>query len=205
MVAIKSCKNDFGYNDTVCYNLDSEEWHDQNVEVSIELNHFNVYTTWISSIFPIFFSFYLGAWADLFGRKPLFYLYLITYTLKQCVYVVCAYYFDSKKEYLLLANIPTALSGGWGVYMLAMNAFIADITLPEDRAFRYGMMHLASSLGHPLGSPFGAWLLRTTSFLGVFCTALVGIAIGSAYLLYRINAYKWNPPKTDKVYKYRIM
>ena len=77
MVAIKSCLNDFGYNDTVCYNLDSEEYHDQNVEVSIELNHFNVYVTLITSIFPIFFSFYLGAWADLFGRKFLFYVVLI--------------------------------------------------------------------------------------------------------------------------------
>ena len=49
---------------------------------------------------------------------------------------------DSKKEYLLLAHVPTALSGGWAVWMLAMNAFVADITAPEDRAFRYGMMHL---------------------------------------------------------------
>ena len=133
MVAIKSCKNDFGYNDTVCYNLDSEEYHDQNVEVSIEFNHFNVYTTWISSIFPIFFSFYLGAWADLFGRKFLFYLCLSAYFMQQCIVVVCAYFFDSKKEYLLLSKVPTALSGGWSVWMLAMNAFISDITPPDDR------------------------------------------------------------------------
>ena len=92
MVAIKSCKNDFGYNDTVCYNLNSEEWYDQNVEVSIELNHFNVYTTLMTSIFPIFLSFYLGAWADLFGRKPLFYLVLAAYFLSQCVTTVCAYF-----------------------------------------------------------------------------------------------------------------
>ena len=49
---------------------------------------------------------------------------------------------DSKKEYLLLAHVPTALSGGWAVWMLAMNAFVADITAPDDRAFRYGMLHL---------------------------------------------------------------
>ena len=199
MVAIKSCINDFGYNDTVCYNLDADEYHDQNVEVSLELNQFNVYVSWMSSIFPIFFSFYLGAWADLFGRKPLFYLVLTGYFLQQCVYVVCAYYFESKKEYLLLSHVPTSLSGGWAVWMMAMNAFIADITKPEDRAFRYGMLHIVHSLGRPLGAPFGAYLLRTGGFLCVFCTALVGIAIGSVYLLYRIHSYKWNPPKKDKV------
>jgi len=168
------------------------------VEVSIELNHFNVYTTLMTSIFPIFLSFYLGAWADLFGRKPLFYLVLGAYFLSQCVTTVCAYFIDSKKEYLLLAHVPTALSGGWAVWMLAMNAFVADITAPEDRAFRYGMMHLAHSLGRPLGAPLGAYLLRTGGFLCVFSSALVGITIGSVYLLYRIRSYKWNPPKTDK-------
>ena len=108
-------------------------------------------------------------------------------------------YFESKKEYLLLSHVPTSLSGGWAVWMMAMNAFIADITKPEDRAFRYGMLHIVHSLGRPLGAPFGAYLLRTGGFLCVFCTALVGIAIGSVYLLYRINSYKWNPPKKDKV------
>ena len=123
MVAIKSCKNDFGYNDTVCYNLNSDEWHDQNVEVSMELNQFNVYTTLMTSIFPIFLSFYLGAWADLFGRKPLFYLVLGAYFASQCVTTVCAYFIDSKKEYLLLAHVPWAISGGWAVWGMAMNAF----------------------------------------------------------------------------------
>ena len=110
---------------------------------------------YVSQHFPIFFSFYLGAWADLFGRKPLFYLVLTGYFLQQCVYVVCAYYFESKKEYLLLSHVPTSLSGGWAVWMMAMNAFIADITKPEDRAFRYGMLHIVHSLGRPLGAPFG--------------------------------------------------
>ena len=45
MVAIKSCKNDFEYNDTVCNNL--HDFYDANVEVSIELNHYNVYVTLI--------------------------------------------------------------------------------------------------------------------------------------------------------------
>ena len=56
MVAIKSCKNDFGYNDTVCNNLNSPEFKEENIEVSIELNHYNVYVTLIGkgnkNVFP---------------------------------------------------------------------------------------------------------------------------------------------------------
>ena len=89
--------------------------------------------------------------------------------------------------------------GGKAIWMLAINAFMTDITKPDERAFRFGMIHLASSLGRPLASPLGAYLLRTGGFLCVFSTTLVGIFIGAISLLLRIRKYKWNPPKSNKV------
>ena len=98
MVILKSCKNDFPeFNDTICDNLNSPEFQDANVMVSNELNQFNVYKKLILSIFPIFFSFYLGAWSDLFGRKFLFYTFLTAFFLEQVILLFCAYYFDSPK------------------------------------------------------------------------------------------------------------
>ena len=58
--------------------------------------------------------------------------------------IVCAYFFDSPKEYLLLSYVPGALSGGFAAWSLAINAFLADITEPQNRAFRYGMLYLAT-------------------------------------------------------------
>ena len=65
----------------------------------------------VSSIFPIFFAFYLGAWADLFGRKLLLLLFFIAYFLQAIIELVCAYYEDSKKEFLLIAGAPFTLVG----------------------------------------------------------------------------------------------
>ena len=42
---------------------------------------------------------------------------------------------------------------------MSLNAFISDISAPDQRAFRMGMLHLASSLGRPLAPLFGAFLL----------------------------------------------
>ena len=137
----------------------------------------------VSTVFPIFFSFYMGAWCDLFGRKLLFYIYFTAKILEQLTVIACAVFLDSPKEYLLLASLPTSLAGkilivgkakkidtlarnwtwhlgGYGVMILAVNAFIADITEPDKLAFRYGMLHLASSLGRPLAAPTGAYLLN---------------------------------------------
>ena len=111
MVAIKSCKFDFGWNDTVCDNLESDEFHEENVQVSEELAQFKVYETLITHIFPVFFSFFLGAWADLFGRKPLFYMFLISYALEEATLILCAYFSEWPKEYLLFSYIPGAISG----------------------------------------------------------------------------------------------
>ena len=39
MVVLKSCKTDFGYNDTVCNNLSSDEFEQENINVSNEVNN----------------------------------------------------------------------------------------------------------------------------------------------------------------------
>ena len=114
----------------------------------------------VRSIIPIFLSFFLGAWCDLFGRKPLFYLYLSARIMEQAIVVICSYFLSSPKEYLLLANLPTALAGGYGVWTLATCAFMADISPPETLAFRFGMNHLASSLGRTIAPTVGAYILQ---------------------------------------------
>ena len=63
----------------------------------------------VGTIFPVFFAFYLGAWCDLFGRKLLFKIFLIARCLDQVVVILCAYFLESPKEYLLLSSIPTSL------------------------------------------------------------------------------------------------
>ena len=125
------------------------------------MTQFKVYRTLVGSVLPVFFAFYLGAWADLFGRKLLFKVYLAARMMEQLVVIACAYWLDSKKEYLLLASLPTAFAGGFGVWILATSAFLADISPPEQLPFRIGMNHLASSLGRTLGPPVGAYLFTT--------------------------------------------
>ena len=106
----KSCKVDFGYNDTVCENLVTD-YREENEEIQNEVAQFIVYKMIVGTFFPVFFSFYLGAWCDLFGRKLIFKLYLSAKCVEQIIVIVCAYYLESPKEWLLLAPIPTALAG----------------------------------------------------------------------------------------------
>ena len=87
-----------------------------------------MYASLLESIFPAFFAFYMGAWCDMFGRKLILYLYFTCTILKQICVIICAYFLESPKEYLLFAGIPESLAGGKAAFFLAINAFMSDIT-----------------------------------------------------------------------------
>ena len=77
---------------------------------------------------------------------------------------------DYKKEHSILV----ALAGGHLAFGMGLNAFICDITKPEDRSFRIGILYFAMSVGKPLGTQFGAYLYKTGGYNSVF-----GVTLGN--------------------------
>ena len=80
-------------------------------------------------------------------------------------------------------------------WMLAINSFLADISKPEDRAFRYGMLGLAWKCGEPLGNAVGGYLYETGGYNCVFSSTLCGTILGAIVLTVKIKKYQWNPGK----------
>ena len=79
--------------------------------VQFQVAQFNVYQTWSDSIFPIFFSFYLGAWADLNGRKTIMHIYMAGQFIAQIIILLSAIFMDWPKEVLLASIIIPAAVG----------------------------------------------------------------------------------------------
>jgi len=65
----------------------------------------------ISSLFPVFFAFYLGAWSDIVGRKFIIILFLTARVISGAVLVLMARFIESPKEWYFLSIIPSALAG----------------------------------------------------------------------------------------------
>ena len=111
LITYKICRVDFNYTETVCNDLGNVNYTDQNNDVSQAYSDFAFIALCMKNIFPTFFAFYLGAWADRFGRKPIFYLFLSATVMSQSIIVICSVYLDTPKEYIFLSYIPSTLAG----------------------------------------------------------------------------------------------
>ncbi len=110
----------------------------------------------------------LGNLSDAFGRRPVILISLL----------------GSGLDYLLMAFAPTlpwlflgrVLSGISGANIAAANAYIADVSPPEDRAKNFGYIGMCFGLGFIIGPALGGLLgkygLRVPFFAAAILTLL---------------------------------
>ena len=97
-----------------------------------------------------FFGPLLGNLSDRFGRRPLLLLAILGLALD--------YILQAVAPTLVWLYIGRAISGVCGASWIIANAYIADITAPEERAKYFGMMGAAFGLGFVLGPAIGGLL-----------------------------------------------
>ena len=109
-----------------------------------------------------------------------------------------AYFMEWPKEYLLFSvNAPVALSGGYLAFSMGINAFIADISKPNQRSFRMAMIHFISSLGRPFGTQMGKWLFSEGGYVCVIGATVLGRLVGFVFLVIRLEMFNWKPVKKE--------
>ena len=86
-----------------------------------------------------------------------------------------------------------AISGGYLAFQMGLNAFISDISTPEQRSFRLAVMHFIASAGWPVGTILGATLFQQGGYRCVLSATLLGRVLGAAFLIGRLELFKWRP------------
>lgn len=92
----------------------------------------------------------LGALSDRFGRRPVL---LVSLVVLGCDYLIM--WWAPTFGWLLLGRI---LSGAAGATYSTCNAYVADISEPEERAQNFGLMGAAFGLGFIIGPVIGGLL-----------------------------------------------
>ncbi|MFJ2369421.1 MFS transporter [Microbacterium sp. NPDC087665] len=120
---------------------------------------------------------FLGRLSDRFGRRP-----VIIAAAFGAAFSMALFGIGGALWVLVLARVIQGLTAG---DMPALFAYLADITPPEQRARRFGLLGALSGIGMMVGPAIGGLLAAISLQLPVFLTAAVGltIAILSIFLL----------------------
>ena len=125
---------------------------------------------------------FLGDWSDRYGRRPL----LLYSQLGSCLGFILLGVAPSLPNALLwlfAARIIDGLSGG---NLTIAQAYISDITVPQERARNFGMIiGVSFGLGFLLGPTFGGFLSRWGYSVPAFAAALIsfGSVLATFFLL----------------------
>ncbi|KJL29811.1 Tetracycline resistance protein, class C [Microbacterium oxydans] len=120
---------------------------------------------------------FLGRLSDRFGRRP-----VIIAAAFGAAFAMALFGIGCALWVLVLARVIQGLTAG---DLPALFAYLADITPPEKRAQRFGLLGALSGIGMMIGPAIGGLLASVSLQLPVFLTAAVGltIAILSIFLL----------------------
>ncbi|GIV26658.1 MAG: tetracycline resistance MFS efflux pump [Bacteroidia bacterium] len=132
----------------------------------------------VFSLMNFFMTSYLGSWSDKVGRRPVL---LVTILMNALSYLLLGF---SKNLFLVL--LSRVVAGVGSANISVAQAYIADITLPQERTRRMGLIGMAFGLGFVLGPPIGGYLKHLNEqngmlYVGLFTSALCFINLISAY------------------------
>lgn len=134
------------------------------------------------STMAFLFSFFWGAVSDRYGRKPVLLLSLFGSVVS---FIVIGF-----AESLWVLFVARAFGGLFGANIPVAQAFVADVTDPEDRAKGMGLMGAAFGLGFIVGPALGGLLagpdpanpdFRTPFFVAAGVAALA-LVVGAIFL-----------------------
>lgn len=121
---------------------------------------------------------YLGSWSDKIGRRPVL---LFTILMNGLSYLLLA--FSKNILFVLFSRI---IAGIGSANISVAQAYIADITPPQDRTKKMGLIGMAFGLGFILGPPIGGFLKSIDEhhgimYVGLFTSFMCFINLISVY------------------------
>ena len=131
---------------------------------------------WVAASFGIanfFGSSVLGALSDQYGRRPVLLLGFMGLAL--------SFFVTAAATALWMLVVVRLFSGAMQANVSVANAYVADITPPQDRAKRFGLLGAAFGIGFILGPATGGLLGEIDirlPFLVAGCLALLNLAYG---------------------------
>lgn len=130
----KACRVNLNLGQTVCFALENKNatsYRNEEMEVQQLVTKMMLWQSPIQNIVPCILVMFVGSWSDRNQkRKPFMMLPIIGELVRNVGLVICVYFFYelSMEVAGVIESIPSAVTGGLPVLMLAMFAYVGDIS-----------------------------------------------------------------------------
>ncbi|XP_045501793.1 proton-coupled folate transporter-like isoform X2 [Colias croceus] len=122
----------------------------------------------LEAVVPAFLSFFLGAWSDTYGRKPLIAWTILGSSITSMLLVLYGLLDNLGPWWYIVTIIPFSITGGFRVLLTGVYCYVSDITSKENTSLRMTMIDAATTSGSVIGSLLSSYLI---------------LSIGNVYLL----------------------
>ncbi|XP_042866526.1 solute carrier family 46 member 3-like isoform X2 [Penaeus japonicus] len=162
------CRVNLNFSRNDCLAMDDGNHTQVQVAVQRFQNVFNYNQNLMDSLLPLAVVLFMGSLSDQHGRKPPMLAVLAGFVACSLVYLLTAINTAWPVEVLYVATFFVDVTGSWVVFNMAVYSYVADITTPESRTKRLGLLDAAWYLGGPLGRLMGGWLYPAAGYGVVF-------------------------------------
>ncbi|KAI5642983.1 major facilitator superfamily domain-containing protein [Phthorimaea operculella] len=163
IVMYRTCVHVMELGEEICSGFLAPDKSNISKEVETEVQQYMtaVHTSKIvlEAIGPAILSFFLGAWSDTHGRKPVVIWALFGLAVSQILVVVYSTINWLGPWWILVTGIPNAFLGYMVLFTGAM-CFVADISTPQDRSLRLTIVQIVLSIGQIIGQVASSFLVQ---------------------------------------------
>lgn len=182
----KACRANLGLNTTVCNDIafgDGEAFFNSTLEVQLLISDVHSWQLPIQSVMPLVLVLFLGSYSDRHQwRKPFLLLPLIGELFAVAGCILSVVFMDSWTLEVLgvVQTIIPSFFGGQTMLVMAVFAYIADVSTVEMRTLRIGVVQIVINACVPLVQSFSAILFTSIGYIWVLVIA--GCLYGAAIL-----------------------
>ncbi|XP_066139332.1 lysosomal proton-coupled steroid conjugate and bile acid symporter SLC46A3-like isoform X2 [Euwallacea fornicatus] len=200
----KSCRANLALNDTVCDNIvngDGAQFSNQGTEVQILITKVQSWQTPVQSIMPLILVLFLGSYSDRHRlRKPFLLLPLIgeLFSVAGCILSVIFMKQLSLEVFAVFQTVIPSLFGGQTMLVMAVFAYIADVSTLEMRTLRVGIVQIVMNACVPIFQSFSAVLFEAIGYTSVLLIAGFLYGFGIIYGAFWIKEPKRPVIETNK-------
>lgn len=139
----------------------------------------------IESVIPAFLSLFLGPWSDIYGRKSIM---LPGYIGTSLMYLFLSFMsvWDVNPWFLLIAYIPYACCGGFGIILLGTICYLTDISNEQERGWQLAWMEALISVGILTGILTGPVIFRAYGYTVVFAIATICCIVAGLHIFFLV-------------------